>query len=57
MIAVARMDPGVQAVLYLIAVVLFVLAAIGVTVNRVNLIAAGLAFVAFVWFWNALAAS
>lgn len=53
--ALSSMDPTVQGVLFLVAVVLFVLAAIGVSA-RVNLVAAGLAFFAFVFAWQAFAA-
>ena len=56
MLAFSQMDPTVQGILFLIAVVLFVLAAVGV-VGRWNLVAAGLAFAFFVFMWNAFAAS
>jgi hypothetical protein len=52
------MDPlsaGWQAAFYAIAVALFLGAAVGVAVRRVNLVAAGLAFGFFVPFWNNLA--
>lgn len=51
------MDPGVQAVFFLIATVLFTLAALSVVAGRINLVAAGLAFATFVFFWQALAYS
>lgn len=56
MLALATMDPIVQGILFLVAVVLFVLGAIG-TATRFNLVAAGLAFFAFVFMWQAFAAS
>jgi hypothetical protein len=55
--AVAAMDPTVRMLFYGLAVVLFVLAALGVAAGRVSLLAAGLAAFAFPWFWDALAAS
>jgi hypothetical protein len=57
MLAVDQMDPELQAIFFLIAVVLFVLGALAVVAGRINLVAAGLAFFVFVFFWNALAAS
>jgi hypothetical protein len=53
------MDPTVQGIFFLIAVVLFVLAAFTYIVPavKVNLIALGLAFATFVFMWNAFAAS
>lgn len=57
MLALSQMDPTVQGILFLVAVVLFVLGAIGVVAGRVNLIAAGLAFGFFVFMWNAFALS
>lgn len=56
MLAVSTMDPTVQAVFFGAAVALFVAAAFGVAA-RFNLVAAGLASFAFVWFWQALAAA
>lgn len=56
MLAIAQMSATVQGILFLVAVVLFALAAFGV-VGRINLVAAGLAFFAFVFMWQALAAS
>jgi len=51
--------PAWQAILFGIAVVLFVLAAINATLRNINLVALGLAFFAVVFFWiacdNALA--
>lgn len=57
MFAISTLDPTLQAVFFLIAVVLFVLAAFAVAAGRVNLVAAGLAFFAFPFAWNALAAA
>jgi hypothetical protein len=57
MYAVAAMDPTLQAIFYAVAVVLFVLAAVGFERGRVSFVAAGLAAFAFVPFWNALAAA
>ena len=56
-LAVDQMDPVVQGIFFLIAVVLFVIAGINLAVPRVNLIALGLAFFSFVFMWNAFAAS
>lgn len=57
LLAISALDPTVQGIFFLVAVVLFILAAIGVAVDRVNLVAAGLAFFAFVFMWQAFAAS
>lgn len=56
MMALATMDPTVQGIFFLVAVVLFALATFGVA-SRFNLIAAGLAFCAVVWAWVAFAAA
>jgi hypothetical protein len=56
MLAVSTMSPTVQGVLYLVAVALFALAALPFVPGRANLVAAGLAFFAFVFMWNAFAA-
>lgn len=56
MLALETMDPTVIGIFFLIAAVLFILAAVGVA-SRFNLIAAGLAFCAVVWAWTAFAAS
>jgi hypothetical protein len=50
------MDPTVQGIFFLIAVVLFVAAGF-LVIPKVQLIAIGLAFFAFVFMWNAFAAS
>lgn len=62
-LGIDQLDPTVQGIFYLIAVVLFVLAAL-VTVRpverapvTVGLVPLGLACVAFVWCWNAFAAA
>ena len=55
-LALSSMSPTVQAICFGVAVVCFVLAAIGVALGRIELVAAGLAFFAFVFFWNAAAA-
>ena len=53
--AISAMDTDLQGVFFLIAVVLFALGALSI-VPRFNLVAAGLAFFAFVFMWNAFAA-
>lgn len=58
LLALSAMDPTVQGILFLVAVVLFVVAAIIARPSlAVCLIAAGLAFAAFVWMWGAFAAA
>jgi hypothetical protein len=56
--AISAMDPTVAGILFLVAVVLFVVAAI---IARpafwACLVAAGLAFVSFVWMWDRFAAA
>lgn len=58
-LAVSAMDPTVQGILFLVAVILFVIAA--VVAARPGglgwLVPAGLAFFTFVWMWNAFSAS
>lgn len=58
-LALDTLDTTVQGILFLIALVLFIGAAFtyAVPAIKVNLIALGLAFVTFVWMWNAFAAS
>lgn len=56
MLAIAAMDPVVQGILFLVAAVLFVLAAFNVAA-RFGLVAAGLACCAVVWCWAAFAAA
>ncbi len=55
MLAISSMSPTVQAIFWGLAVVCFILAAVGVAIGKVELVAAGLALFAFVWFWSALA--
>lgn len=57
MLALSAMDPVVAGIFFLIAVVLFVLAAIGVVAWKINLVALGLAFCAFVWMWERFASA
>ncbi len=57
MLAVSAMEPTVQFVFFLAAVILFAIAACGVVAARVNLVALGLACFAVPFMWNALAAS
>lgn len=57
MLAVSTMDPTVQGIFFLVAVVLFALGAASILPGKTNLVAAGLAFFAFVPMWNAFAAS
>lgn len=51
------MEPMWQGILFLIAVVCFVLAMIWPDFTRPNLVAAGLAFATFVFMYNAFAAA
>jgi hypothetical protein len=51
------MDPVVQGIFFLVALVLFALAAFLVAFDRVNIVALGLAFFTVPWMWNAFAAS
>lgn len=56
--ALAALDPTLQGIFFLVAVVLFVVAAvIARPTFWATLIAAGLAFTVFVWMWNAFALS
>jgi hypothetical protein len=55
--AVEAMDPTLKMIFYAIAVVLFVLAAVGYQRGKVSFMAAGLAAFAFPFFWDALAQS
>lgn len=59
MIALSTMDPTIQGIFFLVAVVLFVIAAFAYAFPavKINLIALGLAFTVFVFMWNAFAAS
>lgn len=56
MFALAMLDPTLTGIFFLVAVILFVLAAFNVT-SPVVLQAAGLAFFAFPFMWNAFAAA
>jgi hypothetical protein len=66
-LALSVMDPVVQGIFFLVAVVLFVIAAFfgfsayatrdGHPTARINLVALGLACFAFPFMWNAFAAS
>jgi hypothetical protein len=56
-LAVNAMDPTLKMIFYGIAVVLFILAAVGYQRGKVSFMAAGLAAFAFPFFWDALAAS
>jgi hypothetical protein len=57
MLAVEVLSSGWRLFFYGIAVILFILAAVGAQprVPKVNLVAAGLAFFAFPFAWDALA--
>jgi hypothetical protein len=57
MLAVAAMSPTVRMIFLGVAVVLFALAAFGYERGRVSFVAAGLAFFAFPFMWDALAAT
>lgn len=55
--AVDAMDPTLKMIFFAIAVILFVLAAVGYQRGKVSFMAAGLAAFVFPFFWDALAAS
>jgi hypothetical protein len=58
--ALSQMDPTVRGILFLVAVVLFVVAAVvahSAGAFWATLVAAGLAFASFVWMWDAFSAS
>jgi hypothetical protein len=60
MLATHAMSEGSQAIFYLAAFILFVVAAVLAYMGKLvyaTCIAAGLALFVFVFFWNALAAS
>jgi hypothetical protein len=58
MLAMSTLDPVVQGIFFLIAVVLFVIAAwLARPALWAVLVAAGLAFYTFVWMYNAFAAA
>lgn len=54
MLAIAALSPTVTAVLFFVALVLFLLVTFNVA-SKINLLALGLAVWVFVLFWNALA--
>lgn len=54
MLLAAAMTPTWQAIFFGIAVLLFLLAAFNASLANINLVALGLAFFAFVFFWLAL---
>ncbi len=58
MLALAQMSAGWQAVCFVVACVLFLIAAVATPrYPKVNFIALGLFFFVFVYAWNAIAAS
>jgi len=58
LLALSAMDPTVQGILFLVAVILFVVAAVVTARESLAwLIPAGLAFFAFVFMWQAFASS
>jgi hypothetical protein len=58
MLALTAMDPTVRGIFFLVAVVLFVIAAVMLRITPpAALVAAGLAFGFFVFMWDAFAAS
>jgi hypothetical protein len=57
MLAINTMSPTAQGILYLAAVVLFLLSAFPFFPGKANLVGLGLACFAFVFMWNAFAAS
>jgi hypothetical protein len=56
-LALNTMSPTVQGIFFLVSVVLFALGALSFLPGKNNLVAAGFAFFAFVFMWNAFAAS
>jgi hypothetical protein len=55
--AVGVLDPTLRMIFFAVALVLFVVAGVGYSWGKVHLIALGLAFFTFPFFWDALAAS
>ena len=55
-LAVDVLDPTLRMILLALALVLFVLGAVGYSWGKVQLVSAGLAVITFTWFWDALAA-
>jgi hypothetical protein len=56
-LAIEPMDATLKMIFFGLAVILFVLAAVGYSRGKVSFIGAGLAAFAFVFFWDALAAT
>jgi len=56
MLAISALSPTVQGILFLIAVILFVLGSTKILPGKDNLVSAGLACFVFVFMWNAFAA-
>ena len=59
MLAISTMSPTATAIFYIVGVVLFIAAGVGIKPagDRAHLVALGLAAVSFVAMWNALAAT
>jgi len=57
MLAMSPMDPTIQGLFFLAAVICFALSFIAFSWGRYNLIGLGLALFAFPFMWNAFAAS
>ena len=57
MLAVSAMSPTIRMILFGVSVVLFVLASLGYERGKLGFLGLGLAFFAFPFFWDALAAS
>jgi hypothetical protein len=55
--AVSGLDPTLRMIFFAVALVLFALAGVGYTWGKVQMMALGLAFFTFPFFWDALAAS
>jgi hypothetical protein len=55
--AVSGLDPTLRMIFFAVALVLFALAGVGYTWGKVQMLALGLAFFTFPFFWDALAAS
>ena len=56
MLAISALSPTVQGILFLIAVIFFVLGSTKILPGKDNLVSAGLACFVFVFMWNAFAA-
>ena len=54
--AVSALDPTLRMIFFAAALVLFAVAGVGYTWGKVHLIALGLAFFTFPFFWDAWAA-